>query len=159
MYPFTHIFSSDLQRARQTAEAIANRATCRFSCSLLSVKSPSGAGKDWIGTKSWRRIRPTRNGGWITIRPSLLPEERILSDFRKRIRDAMDAIADQVQGGCAVVVTHAGVIRTFCGELARHGTVPAEFPSAITPRCWKIWRDDRQWSTLQEITSRERYVK
>ncbi len=79
-----------------------------------------------------------RNGGWTTIRPSLLPEARPFEDFRKRIRDAMDSIADQMQAGCAVVVTHAGVIRTFLADIAGHNASPADFSQCDYASCCAV---------------------
>jgi broad specificity phosphatase PhoE len=154
-HSFTHIFSSDLERARQTAEAIANRHNLPVHLlrSLREVAFGSWEGLDWDQVVAQDPAWAQR---WLDHYPSIsAPEGEGLEHFRKRIRDAMDSIADQVQGACAVVVTHAGVIRTFSGNLARHGN-PTEFKCEYVG-CWKISREDQQWSTLQEVISSEAY--
>jgi broad specificity phosphatase PhoE len=152
-HSFTHIFSSDLERTRQTAEAIAKRHNLpiHFRRSLREVAFGSWEGLDWDQVVAQDPAYAQR---WLDHYPSIsAPEGEGLEHFRKRIYDAMDSIADQVQGGCAAVVTHAGVIRTFSGNLARHGN-PTEFTCDYVG-CWKVSREDQQWSTLQKIISSE----
>jgi broad specificity phosphatase PhoE len=152
-HTFARIFSSDLERARQTAEAIGNRHNLPVHLlrSLREVAFGSWEGLDWDQVVAQDPACAQR---WLDHYPSIsAPGGEGLEHFRKRIRDAMDSIADQVPGGCAVVVTHAGVIRTFSGNLARHGN-PIEFKCDYAG-CWKISLEDQQWSTLQKITSSE----
>jgi broad specificity phosphatase PhoE len=152
-HTFARIFSSDLERARQTAEAIGNRHNLPVHLlrSLREVAFGSWEGLDWDQVVAQDPACAQR---WLDHYPSIsAPGGEGLEHFRKRIRDAMDSIADQVPGGCAVVVTHAGVIRTFSGNLARHGN-PIEFKCEYAG-CWKISLEDQQWSTLQKITSSE----
>jgi broad specificity phosphatase PhoE len=154
-HSFTHIFSSDLERARKTAEAIAARRclSVHLLRSLREIAFGSWEGLDWDQVVAQDPAHAQR---WLDHYPSLsAPGGEGLEHFRKRIRDAMDAIANQVEGGCAVVVTHAGVIRTFSGNLARHGST-SDFRCDYVS-CWEIWREQQQWNTLQEITSTEAY--
>lgn len=150
-HSFTHIFSSDLERTRQTAEAIAD---CRnLPVNLLRSLRELAFGI-WEGL-DWDQVvaqDPDYAQRWLDHYPSIpAPGGEGLERFRKRIRDAMDAIADQAEDGCAVVVTHAGVIRTFSGNLGRRGN-PTEFKCDYVG-CWKISRENQQWSTLHEIIS------
>jgi broad specificity phosphatase PhoE len=152
-HSFTHIFSSDLARTRQTAAAIASRHSLPIHLlrSLREISFGSWEGMDWDQVAAQDPAYAQR---WLDHYPSIAaPGGEGLEDFRNRIRDAMDSIADQVRGGCAVVVTHGGVIRTFSGNLARRGN-PNEFRCDYVG-CWKISREQQQWSTLREITLSE----
>ena len=147
---FSHVFSSDLTRARQTAGAIASRHSVPVQW-LRSLREIAFG--DWEGL-DWNQVTaqdPLAAQQWLDRYPSIpAPGGEGLEPFRKRVREAMDSIADQVHGGCAVVVTHGGVIRTFSGNLARNGD-PNEFLCDYAG-CWKISREHKQWSTLQEIS-------
>ena len=57
----------------------------------------------------------------------------------------MTAIAGQLQGGCAAVVTHAGVIRTFLGSLAELQHVSLDLTQCGYASCWEVWCDGGQW--------------
>lgn len=150
-HSFSRIFSSDLERTRQTAESIAKRRNLpvHFLGSLREIAFGSWEGLDWDQVAAQD---PDSAQRWLDHYPSIAaPGGEGLETFRKRIREAMDAIADQVQDGCAVVVTHAGVIRTFSGNLARHDSA-SDFKCDYAG-CWRISRADQEWSTLQEIVS------
>jgi len=146
-YSFTHIFSSDLVRTRQTAGAIAARHNLPVEVlrSLREVAFGSWEGLDWDQVVAQDPVYAQR---WLDHYPSLpAPGGEGLEPFRRRIREAMDAIADAVQGGCAVVVTHGGVIRTFSGNLLRTGSgFQCDYAG-----CWEISHEGQQWGTLQEI--------
>ncbi len=152
-HSFSHIFSSDLARTRQTAGAIASRHSLPVQVmqSLREITFGSWEGLNWQQVVAQDPAYAQR---WLDHYPSIpAPGGESLEDFQKRIRDAMDSIADQVCGGCAVVVTHGGVIRTFSGNLARIGD-PNEFRCDYAG-CWKISREQQQWTTLQGITVAE----
>jgi broad specificity phosphatase PhoE len=146
---FTNIFSSDLLRTRQTAEPTAKdrNLPVQLLRSLREIAFGRWEGLDWDQVVAQD---PDSAQQWLDHYPSLpAPGGEGVEPFRRRIREAMDTIADQVPGGCALVVTHAGVIRTFTGNLGRHGN-PTEFPCQYVG-CWKIWREHREWSTAHEI--------
>jgi broad specificity phosphatase PhoE len=154
-YSFSHIFSSDLARTRQTAGAIARglNLPVRLLRSLREIGFGRWEGLDWDQVVAQDPACAQR---WLDHYPSIpAPGGEGLEHFRKRIREAMDSIADQVRGGCAVVVTHGGVIRTFSGNLARRGN-PGEFRCDYAG-CWEISREQQQWSTLQEISASAAY--
>ncbi len=146
----THIFSSDLQRTRQTAESIAQ---CRnlqvFQlASLRELAFGSWEGLDWDQVMA---RDPVYAQQWLDLHPSIpAPEGEGFEDFLHRIHGAMNAIADQVEDGCAAVVTHAGVIRTFLGELAQLRHSPTDFSKCDYTSCWEVFRRQRQWSLPQQ---------
>jgi broad specificity phosphatase PhoE len=152
---FTNIFSSDLMRARQTAEPVAKdrNLPVQLLRSLREIAFGRWEGLDWdqVVTQD-----PAYAQRWLDHYPSIsAPGGEGVEAFRRRIRDAMDTVADQVPGDCALVVTHAGVIRTFTGNLGRHGN-PNEFPCPYVG-CWKIWREHREWSTAHQILVSDAY--
>jgi alpha-ribazole phosphatase/probable phosphoglycerate mutase len=148
--PLTHIFCSDLQRTRQTAEPIAQRCGLqpKWLVSLRELAFGSWEGLDWDQVMARDPVYAQR---WLDLYPSIpAPGGEHFEDFRKRIQNAMDAIADQVQEGCAVVVTHAGVIRTSLGDLAQLSPSPADFSKCDYTSCWEVWREAGQWSLPTE---------
>jgi alpha-ribazole phosphatase/probable phosphoglycerate mutase len=142
----THIFCSDLQRARQTAEPIAQR--CQLQPNLLASLRELAFGS-WEGL-DWDQVMardPVYAQRWLDLSPSIpAPGGESFEDFLSRIHGAMNAIATEVQDGCAVVVTHAGVIRTFLGDLAQVRSSPLDFSKCDYTSCWEVWRKERQWS-------------
>jgi alpha-ribazole phosphatase/probable phosphoglycerate mutase len=142
---FTHIFSSDLQRACQTAESIAKRGDLQVHqlISLRELAFGSWEGLDWDQIMA---RDPEYAQRWLDLYPSVpAPGGETFEDFRKRILSAMNAIAAQVQGSCAVVVTHAGVIRTFLSDIARLRDNPADFSKYDYASCWKLWCEEGKW--------------
>jgi broad specificity phosphatase PhoE len=152
-YPVTHIFSSGLQRARQTAESIAQ---CRglkvqYLDFLHELAFGSWEGLDWDQVVA---RDPAYAQHWLDNYPSVpAPGGEYFEDFCKRVQRAMSAIAAQAEGGCAAVVTHGGVIRTFLGSLP--GSQNAQFD----PRecdyvsCWEVSWDGEQWTFLGRIAT------
>jgi alpha-ribazole phosphatase len=146
------IFSSDLERARQTAESVAQRRRLPVH-SLVSLRELAFG--SWEGL-DWNQV-VARNSAfaqqWLDLNPTLAaPEGEEFEDFRKRIHAAMDHIAMQVQNGCALVVTHAGVIRTFLQDrdLAQAGQGPGDFAKYDYTSCWEVWREAGQWRLPRE---------
>ncbi len=137
-HSLTHIFSSDLQRTLQTAEPIAQRTKLPIQrqSSLREFAFGTWEGLDWDQVMARDSDYAQR---WLDLYPSIpAPGGEHFSDFRKRIQDAMNAIAAQVQDGCAAVVTHAGVIRTFLGDLAGLRHAPSDFSEFGYTSCWEV---------------------
>ncbi len=65
----------------------------------------------------------------------------------------MEAISTQVRGGCAVVVTHAGVIRTFLTDIAGLGHDAAGFSKCDYTSCWEVRYEEGKWSLPDGTTS------
>jgi broad specificity phosphatase PhoE len=151
-YSLTHIFSSDLLRARQTAGSIASRRNLpvHLLASLREIAFGSWEGLNWEQVTAQN---PDYAQRWLDLYPSVPAaggEE--FEHFRERIRNAMNEIAVQTQGGCAAVVTHAGVIRTLTGNLVRDGKA-GDF-TCDYGSCFEVCRDQERWSLLREIAPR-----
>ncbi len=115
-YPIQDIYTSDLKRARETAAAVGKKRR-------LSVKSRAefremGFG-EWQG-RSWEEIEkrfPQLASEWMNRFPRLqIPGAERFAHFRKRVEGAFQRIVAGHRRQCVLVVTHAGVIRTFLAE-------------------------------------------
>ena len=144
-YPLARIFSSDLQRARQTAEFISRRRGLQVTHLELLRELAFGSweGLDWDQVVARDAAYAQR---WLEGYPFVpAPGGEDFQDFSQRVQHAMTTIAEQVQGGCAAVVTHAGVIRTFLGSVARLQGVPMDFAHCDYASCWEVRCDAGRW--------------
>ena len=144
-YPITHIFSSPLQRARQTADAIAaaRGLQVEYFEFLHELAFGSWEGLDWDQVMA---RDPEYAQRWLDAYPSVpAPGGEYFEDFFQRVQYVMTAIAGRVEGGCAAVVTHAGVIRTFLGSLAELQQVRLDLTKCGYASCWEVWCDNGQW--------------
>lgn len=152
-YPITHIFSSDLQRARQTAESIAHRR--RLQVEYLEVLHELAFGS-WEGL-DWNQVMardPQYAQRWLDNYPSVpAPGGEYFEDFFQRVHYAMGAIAGQAAGGCVAVVTHAGVMRTFLASVARLEGTACDITTCDYASCREVWRDAGQWYLPPENVS------
>ena len=113
-WQFSTIFSSDLKRAVQTAEAIASQLS-------LSIQFRTGLREinfgDWEGN-SWKEIEaadPAFASSWLKEYPYKTPPRgEAFCDFENRVRNELAELAGFVDSSdkVAVAVTHAGFIRT-----------------------------------------------
>jgi len=144
-YPITHVFSSDLQRARQTAESIADARglAVEYFKFLQELNFGNWEGLDWDEIMAHD---PEYAQRWMSCHPSVpAPEGERYEDFFQRVQYVMTAIAAQVQGGCAAVVTHAGVMRTFLGSVAQLQNVALDLAQCDYASCWEIARNGKHW--------------
>jgi broad specificity phosphatase PhoE len=112
-YPLTHIFSSDLLRAQETANFIAAKSGLKVELmpSLRELRFGEWEGLNWDEVSKRDFAYAER---WMQRYPQLpAPGGEELEGFRERVRNALAEVADKTQGGCAAVVTHGGVISTF----------------------------------------------
>jgi alpha-ribazole phosphatase len=146
----THIFSSDLQRARQTAQAVADAKNLKVEMNVLLREFAFGS---WEGL-NWDQVVAQDSvyaQHWLDNYPSVpTPGGEQFEDFRERIGNAMTAIAGQVGGGCAAVVTHAGVIRTFLGDVSRRRHLASDFSQCPNVSCWEVWHEAGKWELASE---------
>lgn len=155
-YPVTHIFSSGLQRARQTAESIAQ---CRgLNVQYLDFLHELAFGS-WEGL-NWDQVvalDPAYAQHWLDNYPNVpSPGGEHFSDFCMRVQRAMTVIAEQVDRGCAVVVTHAGIIRTFLASLAHLPNVPFDPQDFDYVSCWEVSGDGEHWQLLDRSNAANR---
>jgi len=116
-YPLTHVFSSDLLRSRETANFIA--AKTGLTVELLSGLRELGFG-EWEGL-DWDEVSARDREyaeQWMKRYPRLpAPGGEDFGSFRERVRNSFAELAAEIHGGCAAVVTHAGVIRVLMLDL------------------------------------------
>ena len=141
-YRVKQVFSSDLRRARQTAEAIAGAA---LPVQLVPDLREIDFGR-WDGL-SWAEIvQRDRDfaGRWVNAYPRLgAPEGEDFATFSARVMRAFHLIADQWQGGWTVIVTHGGFIRALLLELLGQppeslGSIPCDLASFRELHCRKV---------------------
>jgi broad specificity phosphatase PhoE len=115
-YPVRAVYSSDLRRARQTAGAIARN--FGLDVDVRSELREINFGQ-WEGL-SWDQIArrfPKLAALWIERFPrQAIPGGEPISQFKKRIAAGIREIVGANQGQCALIVTHAGVIRFTLGK-------------------------------------------
>lgn len=145
VYPLTHIFSSHLQRARQTAEAVAQTfgLQVQYVEFLHELAFGSWEGLDWDQVLA---RDPAYAQRWLDNHPSVpAPGGEYFDDFVRRIQHAMSNVAEQIGDGCAAVVTHAGVIRTFLKRTAVLQGITYDLALCDYTSCWEVWREQGQW--------------
>jgi alpha-ribazole phosphatase len=115
-YPVRAVYSSDLRRARQTANAVARKFGLKVNVRPELREMHFGK---WEGL-SWHQIArrfPKLAALWLERFPlQSIPGGEPLSEFKKRIAAGMRAIVAAHRGQCAIIVTHAGVIRFTLGK-------------------------------------------
>ena len=115
-HPVRAVYSSDLRRARQTAEAVARKFGLEVDVRPELREMHFG---QWEGL-SWNQIArrfPKLAALWIERFPrQTIPGAEPLSQFKKRIAAGVREIVAANQGQCALIVTHAGVIRFTLGK-------------------------------------------
>jgi len=111
------VYTSDLQRARSTAERIAQA----FNLPLMAEPELREIHfGDWEGLR-WSEIE-LRDAAyarqWVTEYPDLpAPQGEGLADFKDRVLQATSRLQAQFEHRCAAVVTHGGVMRVVLQEL------------------------------------------
>jgi broad specificity phosphatase PhoE len=154
-YPFSFVFSSDLLRSRETADFIASGIGVKVE--LMAVLRELRFG-EWEGL-NWSEVSekyPEYAQRWIEQYPLIpTPGGEEFGTFRLRVREALKEVADRVGGGCALVVTHGGVIRTALLEV--HGLpesalagLQCEYASSI-----ELLRDNGNWALRDRRYLRE----
>jgi alpha-ribazole phosphatase len=116
-YPIHAVYSSDLRRACQTADAIARNFGLKVELHPQLREMHFG---QWEGL-SWSQIArrfPRLAASWIERFPyQPIPGAEPLRQFRKRIATGIGEIVAANRGQCALMVTHAGVIRFAVGAV------------------------------------------
>jgi alpha-ribazole phosphatase len=115
------VYSSDLRRAYTTGRAIAKAFS--VDCHLRSALREIDFGQ-WEGL-TWKEIEQrdeTYARRWLAEYPSLAaPGGENFLDFEQRVLEEVDTLSKKMDAKhhCAIVVTHAGVLRTVLRVL--HG--------------------------------------
>jgi len=116
-HPVRAVYSSDLRRARQTADAVARNFGLEVNVRPELREMHFG---QWQGL-SWNQIArrfPKLAALWIERFPrQAIPGAEPLTQFKRRIAAGVREIVAANRGQCALVVTHAGVIRFTLGKV------------------------------------------
>ena len=116
-HPVQAVYSSDLRRARQTADAVAGKIGLEVEVRPELREMQFG---QWEGL-SWNQIArrfPRLPSLWMERFPhQAIPGAEPLSQFKKRIAAGVREIVAANRGQCALIVTHAGVIRFTLGKV------------------------------------------
>jgi probable phosphoglycerate mutase len=107
------IFSSDLRRTARTAAALAAVTALRVEVDPRLRERHFGPWQGLTTTEVQERF-PDDFARWSNGRPLLDPAIESQDDLAKRVGAALQAIADRVGDGTAVVVTHGGAARVGC---------------------------------------------
>lgn len=135
-HPVRAVYSSDLRRARETAEAVACKLGLEVEVRPALREIHFG---EWEGL-TWNQIaerHPRLASQWMKRFPlQPIPGGEPLREFKKRIAAAVSDIAAANRGHCALIVTHAGVIRFTLGKVlglpARNLFRLAQDPGALS---------------------------
>jgi len=110
-YPIRAVYASDLRRARETAEAVARNFGLEVEVRPELREMQFG---QWEGL-SWEQIarrHPRLAKLWVKRFPNqAIPGGEPIGQFRRRIAAGIRKIVAANRGQCALIVTHAGVIR------------------------------------------------
>ncbi len=141
----THIFSSDLLRARETASYIADRSGLgiEFLPGLREMRFGEWEGLTWDEIRARDAAYAAR---WMAEYPWLpAPGGEEFGSFRKRVQAVLAQVAARIPGGCAAVVTHGGVIRTFLLDVLHLPENELSVLSCDFASCTEVQRRDGQW--------------
>jgi alpha-ribazole phosphatase len=115
-YRFEAVYSSDLLRARFTAEAAVRAGGMHVERRPGFREMHFGV---WQGL-SWKQIEmrfPRLARRWLEEFPhGSIPGAEPFSEFKKRVRRELRKVLAKHPGGCVLVVTHAGVIRSILAQ-------------------------------------------
>jgi alpha-ribazole phosphatase len=110
-YPAQAVYSSDLQRARSTAAAIARslQVEVKILSGLREIHFGRWQGLSWaeVGKRFPRVARRWQKG----FPRQGIPGGEDFGGFKRRVRSTLIKIVGAHPGGCAIVVAHAGVLR------------------------------------------------
>jgi len=116
-YPVRAVYASDLLRARQTAGAVAQQFGLQVEARPEFREMHFG---EWEGL-TWKQVSlrsPKLAKTWLERFPfQPAPGGETLARFRRRIGGAIGKVIATHHGECALVVTHAGVIRFVLGSV------------------------------------------
>jgi broad specificity phosphatase PhoE len=111
----THLYSSDLLRARQTAQAIARERAIflELRIGLREMCFGTWEGLTWSEIEALDKDEATR---WLKEYPSrTIPGGEDYGSFATRVEAEADFLFQQTKKERVGAVTHAGVIRTILG--------------------------------------------
>jgi alpha-ribazole phosphatase/probable phosphoglycerate mutase len=110
------VYASDLQRARETAQALAdaNKLPLTLLCGLREISFG-----EWEGL-TWQEIEtrdPNTSSAWLQKFPAIpTPGGELYTHFAQRVVEALQTIETSLSTGSVAVVSHAGVLREILAQ-------------------------------------------
>ena len=147
-YPAVALYSSDLLRARETADCLAAqwRIAVREEASLREIAFGVWEGKSWDDIER-EDLRYAQE--WLRQFPMLsTPGGEGFQEFCAHIRLTLEEIVEEIAGQAAAIVAHAGVIRVALREMAEWTDTEAwAYP---LPYCCRVELScqDGRWSVI-----------
>ncbi|HZR56686.1 MAG TPA: histidine phosphatase family protein [Terriglobales bacterium] len=118
-YPISRIYTSDLQRALQTAQPIVDHFHSKLEVRPGLREIDFGL---WEGL-SWSEIEtryPVEARRWIDFHPNVAaPGGESYERFQARVRQEIEFLIEKCSNECIAVVTHAGFIREVLTRFCR----------------------------------------
>ena len=153
------LYSSDLQRAYQTAKPIAAALDLEITCLPALRERNYGRCEGMIRREVAATYAEDAQALRDRIPDYVLPGGESLRQHRQRVRDCIAALAEKHAGETVVVVTHGGVLDLIYREAT--GTPlekPRDFPIPNTGICWlrissADWRIER-WADTAHLGER-----
>lgn len=128
--PLDAVYSSDLTRARQTAEPLAKRAGLAL-CIDRGLRERGFGDFEGLSFVQVEQRWPDQAERWRRRDPDFGPGGgEVLRDFRDRVVAAVERLAQAHRGRCIVLVTHGGVLDLLYREATRL--------ALNAPRTWQL---------------------
>ncbi len=151
-FPIARAFSSDLSRARETAEIIL---AGRDVPLVLEPRLREMRFGDWEGL-DWAQIRERYpqlpEAGWANPREYTPAGGERFEDVHRRVREVIAAIRDQLGADDrGLIVTHAGILHSIMHVLKPSGIPPLRIrfqPASVTRI--RVDQDGAELATLNE---------
>ena len=146
--PFDVLVSSDLGRAAQTAQAIADRCAKPLVLDARLRERHFGVGEGM----TYEEVDRAYPGAFARIRnvdpDFVIPGGESRRQFHERVRTAFDSLAEAHAGKTIVIVTHGGVLATFFRHV--HGiALDVAHPIAIMNASYNMLAYDAgTWSVV-----------
>jgi alpha-ribazole phosphatase len=130
------VYSSDLERARQTAEIVFPKHAIELAADWREMNFGLFEG---LTHEQIMDRYPTLYQAWISNPIEVkIPEGEGLCDLNKRVQESISAAVSQHEGGTVAVVTHGGPIRVALCDALRLG--PALF--------WQVEQALGAWNAI-----------
>ncbi len=124
-YAISRVYTSDLRRAQQTADAIAKHAGAELNVrgSLREIHFGLWEGLSWNEIETRDPIEAAR---WINEYPdSTAPGGESFQQFESRVRTEIASLLEEAKKSPIAVVTHAGFIRVVLTKRCELSAQPA----------------------------------
>jgi probable phosphoglycerate mutase len=145
MFRFDALYSSDLGRAVQTAEAIAHRCSCEIRFDMRLRERHMGIFQGLTPDESETRFPEERKAYGAKDANYVIPSGESAVQRLQRTVACLDELAGRHPGQTVVVVTHGGILMGFFEYVLglSHGAgVRYRRPNAA----WNVFsKDDRGW--------------